>query len=88
MRTTLTLDDDVAVLLKKYSQESGMSFRDAVNQSIRRGLLAPESTGAGELPKPRPMGKPTVDLAAALALLDRINDVELIESFGSSRDRS
>ena len=36
MRTTLTLDDDVAMLLKKFSQKAGLTFRDAVNQSIRR----------------------------------------------------
>lgn len=39
MRTTLTLDDDVAMLLKKFSEETGLTFRDAVNQSIRRGLI-------------------------------------------------
>jgi hypothetical protein len=31
MRTTLTLDDDVAVLLEKFTRESGLTFRDAVN---------------------------------------------------------
>jgi hypothetical protein len=30
MRTTLTLDDDVAMLLKKFSEETGLTFRDAV----------------------------------------------------------
>ena len=60
MRTTLTLDDDVAMLLKKFSEEAGLTFRDAVNQSIRRGLI-PQALGeAVEIPQPRLMGRPTV----------------------------
>jgi hypothetical protein len=38
MRTTLTLDDDVAAKLKAESQRSGRSFRDVVNETLRRGL--------------------------------------------------
>ncbi len=88
MRTTLTLDDDVAMLLKKFAQESGLTFRDAVNQSIRRGLVARELTDVLELPQPRSMGKPTVDLIQALSIVESLNDANLIESFRSSRDRS
>lgn len=36
MRTTLTLDDDVAARLKRLSR--GGRFKDAVNQALRRGL--------------------------------------------------
>ncbi len=88
MRTTLTLDDDVAMLLKKFTKESGLTFRDAVNQSIRRGLIARELTDVLELPQPRSMGKPTVDLTQALSLVESLNDAELIKSFRSTRDRS
>ncbi len=87
MRTTLTLDDDVAMLLKKFTQESGLTFREVVNQSIRRGLVAKEPSGALELPQPRSMGKPTVDLTQALSLVESLNDAELIESFRSPHDR-
>lgn len=38
MRTTLTLDPDVAALLKKRVAEGGVSFKDAVNEALRRGL--------------------------------------------------
>lgn len=88
MRTTLTLDDDVAMLLKKFTKESGLTFRDAVNQSIRRGLVAKEPSGALELPQPRSMGKPTVDLTQAMSLVESLNDANLIESFRPPRDRS
>ncbi len=38
MRTTLTLDDDVAAKLKAETRRSGRSFRDTVNDILRRGL--------------------------------------------------
>ena len=38
MRTTLTLDDDVAAKLKAEARRSGRTFRDTVNDILRRGL--------------------------------------------------
>ena len=38
MRTTLTLDDDVAAKLKTESQRAGRPFREIVNETLRRGL--------------------------------------------------
>lgn len=38
MRTTLTLDDDVAIELNQRSVESGESFQETVNRVIRAGL--------------------------------------------------
>jgi len=40
MRTTLTLDDDVAAKLKTEMRKSGKSFRETVNDFLRQGLLA------------------------------------------------
>ncbi len=40
MRTTLTLDDDVAAKLKAESRHAGRSFRDIVNEMLRRGLAS------------------------------------------------
>ena len=39
MRTTLTLDDDVAAKLANVSRKSGKSFKEVVNTCLRRGLL-------------------------------------------------
>lgn len=47
MRTTLTLDDDVANLLEQFVQDSGVSFKEAVNQALRRGFVA--------RPEPKPL---------------------------------
>jgi hypothetical protein len=38
MRTTLTLDDDVAVLLEKLRKTQGLSLKKAVNIALRTGL--------------------------------------------------
>jgi hypothetical protein len=40
VRTTLTLDDDVASLLNKEVRRSGESFKQAVNRFLRLGLNA------------------------------------------------
>ena len=41
MRTTLTLEDDVAALLKKAVRKSGEPFKQVVNRYLRLGLTAP-----------------------------------------------
>jgi hypothetical protein len=40
MRTTLSLDDDVAQLLNKEVRRSGDSFKQVVNRLLRLGLTA------------------------------------------------
>ena len=39
MRTTLTLDDDVARLLDRESRRTGASFKQVVNRFLRLGLM-------------------------------------------------
>jgi Arc/MetJ-type ribon-helix-helix transcriptional regulator len=38
MRTTLTLDDDVAALLRRAVKQRKASLKDVVNEALRRGL--------------------------------------------------
>jgi len=45
MRTTLTLDDDLAARLKDLAHRQGTTFKDAVNAAIRRGLTSPSPSG-------------------------------------------
>lgn len=44
MRTTLTLDDDVAGKLRSKARRSGRSFREVVNEALRIGLSQPAAT--------------------------------------------
>lgn len=62
MRTTLTLDEDVAAKLKSLARRSGRAFRDVVNDTLRRGLArtsrssarAPFTVSARDLGRLRP----------------------------------
>ncbi len=40
MRTTLTLDDDVAANLKAEARRAGRPFREIVNETLRHGLAS------------------------------------------------
>jgi hypothetical protein len=44
MRTTLTLDDDVAAKLKAEARRAGRPFREIVNETLRRGLASRRAT--------------------------------------------
>jgi hypothetical protein len=42
VRTTLTIDDDIAVLVEQEQRRSGESFKGTVNRLLRHGLTAKE----------------------------------------------
>ena len=54
MRTTLTLDDDLAGLLKRRARDLGVSFKEAVNRAIRAGLSEALADRRGAAPKTIP----------------------------------
>ncbi len=50
MRTTLTLEDDLAARLKELAHRRGITFKEALNSVLRRGLTAPEGSGRRSKP--------------------------------------
>ncbi len=42
VRTTLTLEEDVAQRIKKLSQKTGKAFKQLVNELLRHALTAPK----------------------------------------------
>lgn len=59
MRTTLSIDDDVANLLNEEIRRSGSSLKKAVNHYLRQGLMAPkQQTRRRFVVTPRTMGLP------------------------------
>jgi hypothetical protein len=62
MRTTLSLDEDVAVLLEKVRKAKGLSFKEAVNEALRAGLSQLTAPG----PRARNFRTDTVDLGRCL----------------------
>lgn len=73
MRTTLTLDDDVAAKVRDEMSRTGTTMKRIVNVTLRRGFEAPgeEELAAPFKVKARPMGvRPGLDLDDISGLLD------------------
>ena len=76
MRTTVTLDDDIAAKLQDRMSRSGTTFKETLNTCLRRGL---EQPGDEELTspftiEPRPMGLRTgIDLDDVGGVLDLLD---------------
>jgi len=70
VRTTLTLEDDLALILRREAEATGLPFRTVVNDALRRGLEAPRPREDFNIPPPVALGPPLVDLARALSLAD------------------
>ncbi len=86
MRTTLTIDDSTAKKLKQIAHDSGKSYKQVVNETLRRGLAAAkirEPAPTYKL-KPSSMGglAADFDLDKALALADYLEDEEIAEKLG------
>ena len=62
MRTTLTLDDDLFMALSERARATGRTFKEVVNEAVRRGL-APAAS--------RPVvDPPVIDLGARIMTAD------------------
>lgn len=74
MRTTVTLEPDIAAHLKQRAQQQGISFKDVLNRTLRAGL------GAGLDREPfvqqtASLGlRPGIDLDRAGHLADELED--------------
>ena len=82
MRTTLTLDDDVAAKLKAESRRAGRPFREIVNETLHRGLESRRITA--RQPAFRIAARDLGDLKPRLSL---DNVIELIEQVEGSLHR-
>jgi hypothetical protein len=77
MRTTVTLDPDVAARLKAVARERGISFKQALNQAVRAGLGAGRRSARRFEPYTQAMGlRPGIDLDRALRLAAALEDEE------------
>ncbi|MFN0154309.1 MAG: hypothetical protein ACKVUT_08005 [Gaiella sp.] len=71
MRTTVTLDPDVAALIETERSRTGESFKDALNRLLRRA-----ARGSGDAPTALPTvpGRPLVDISDTSAVLAALDD--------------
>lgn len=75
MRTTLTLDDDVAALLEQERRRKGMTFKEVVNAALRRGLAEEGKpvSGSKVVTRPHAYGfRPGIDLDKLNQLVDEL----------------
>ncbi len=73
MRTTLTLDDDLFMALNERARATGRTFKDVVNEVIRRGLFDSEARRVIIAPT-LDMGVPRIDVTKALDFAMRTDD--------------
>ncbi len=79
MRTTVTLDPDVAAKLKETARERGISFKEALNSSVRRGFERGEVKPQPYRVRTRNLGERSgVNLDKALQLAGELEDAEII----------
>ena len=84
MRTTLTLDPDVAMKLKKRMAEEKLTLKETLNQALRRGLKALEVAETEQKRKPfkvipHSFGfKPGIDLNKLNQLVDELEAEEFV----------
>jgi len=79
MRTTLTLDDDLAVILKRTAEASGRPFKQVVNDAIRAGLHGrAEGSEPVRYPQPSNRGGSRIDLTQALSIAAALDDEKTI----------
>ena len=74
MRTTLTLDDDVAAQLNRLRDAMKVPFKSVVNDALRRGLQAMAE------PERRRLSRATQSVDLGRCLLGQVDDVtEVLE---------
>jgi len=84
MRTTITLDADVAALVKRLMADRGLSFKEAVNSALRDSLAPALATSSITLPV-YDMGEAKVPLEHALRLAAELEDEEIARKMGVGR---
>lgn len=85
MRTTLTIDDDLAGVLRRRSRELGKPFKELVNAALRKGL-AEEGETKRHTVVVRPHdfgGSPGLDMDRLNQLVDELE----VEDYRRKADR-
>lgn len=81
MRTTITLDPDVEALVGKAMRERGLTFKEAVNQALRKALSDRGQREQYHTPT-FDLGEPRVSLDKALRLASDLEDDEIVRKLG------
>lgn len=78
MRTTVTLDEDVAASISTVMRDRGTGFKETLNELVRRGLRA-ESVSTPYSGRTFSSGvRPGIDLDHAMRLVGELEDAEFV----------
>ncbi len=79
VRTTVSLRPDVAASVRAIARERNLSFTDALDAVLRRGLAGGDESSRPYLLPTRPLGlRQGIDLDKALRLAAEVEDAETI----------
>ena len=78
MRTTVTLDEDLAQQVRQRMRERGAGFKETINELLRRGLRSTDPVVPYETPVFTMGVRVGVDLDKALALAAALEDEEVV----------
>lgn len=84
MRTTVTLEPDADAIVRRLMRERGLTFKQALNETIRAGTA---SQGRRRAFRTRTfdMGQPTLPLDKAARLAGELEDEELIRKLAARK---
>lgn len=86
MRTTVTLDPDVEILIKRTVRERGDSFKQVLNNAIRNGLRKPAGAARKSYKQTtHDLGPARVDLTKALSLAMELDDPVSLNKLAAGR---
>ena len=77
MRTTITLDPDVEVLVRRAMNERGLSFKDAVNDALRSALTSDRKRRPART-RSYAMGEARFPIEHALRIAGELEDEEIL----------
>jgi hypothetical protein len=84
MRTTLRLDDDLLIELKKRASEQRLTISQVVNQALRRSLGGARRSRRVFRQETHDLGRPSFDAARANAVSAALDDEATLRKLGRS----
>jgi len=84
MRTTLRLDDDLLIELKKRANEGGLTLSEVVNLALREGLAVRRRARRPFRQRTRDLGRPSFDVTKANAVAAALEDEALLRKLTGS----
>ena len=82
MRTTLRLDDDLLIELKKRANREKLTLSEVVNLALRQGLAGRRAPRRTFRQRTRDLGAASFDTTRANAAASALDDAEILRKIG------